>query len=295
MSFVGELGLSEIGVAASAGIREILSRAVAGESVARYVEEEPLSWDVIRSGGWDLLGVPESANGAGASLRDLVEVALEWGYWIVPLPLINTVMAKRWADAAREHDGPVTMSLRTRSSGDSAVIPFGGETGVGLLSSTNGSGSVDKIETFSPDTFAPSLRLVESNELTQWTPEATTEMRIMWAAESSGCAKRILADSIEYVKVREQFGQPIGKFQAIKHHLANALLLVEQSETAVMMASLEPERAAAASRFAFDSSLKVIEIGVQVHGGLGFTWEMGLHMYMRHVMALRELASGFTP
>jgi alkylation response protein AidB-like acyl-CoA dehydrogenase len=294
MSAVGELELTEIGVVASAGIREILTRAVAGEPVARYVEEGPLSWDVIRNGGWDRLGVPESSDGAGASLRDLVEVALEWGYWIIPLPLINTIMAKRWSVAAREHDGPVTVSLRTRSSGDAVVIPFGGEAGIGLLSSTNLSGSVDKIETYSPDPFAPSLRLVESDQLTQWTPDAMTEMRIIWAAETSGCAKRILADSIEYVKVREQFGQPIGKFQAIKHHLANALLLVEQTETAVMMASLEPERAAAASRFAFDSSLKVIETGVQVHGGLGFTWEMGLHMYMRHVMALRELASGFT-
>jgi alkylation response protein AidB-like acyl-CoA dehydrogenase len=262
--------------------------------VARYVEEEPLSWDVIRNGGWDRLGVPESSDGAGASLRDLVEVALEWGCWIVPLPLINTIMAKRWSDAAREHDGPVTVAVRTRSSGDSAVIPFGGEAGVGLLSSTRSSGSVDKIETFTPDPFAPSLRLVETDHQTQWSADAMTEMRIVWSAESSGCAKRILADSIEYVKVREQFGQPVGKFQAIKHHLANALLLVEQTETAVMMASLEPERSEAASRFAFDSSLKVIEIGIQVHGGLGFTWEMGLHMYMRHVMALRELASGFT-
>ena len=113
MSRVGELELSEIGVEAAAGIDEILKRTLGGENVARYVEEEPLAWNVFREGGWDLLGVPESSDGAGASLRDLVEVARVWGHSIAPSPLMVTIMAKRWSSAARESDAPVTVSVRT--------------------------------------------------------------------------------------------------------------------------------------------------------------------------------------
>ena len=142
------------------------------------------------------------------------------------------------------------------------------------------------------DNFSPSLRLAESQMVTQWSAQAATELRVIWAAEASGCASRMLNDTVAYVKEREQFGQPIGRFQAMKHHLANAHLLSEEAESAVIMASLTPERAASASAFAFDASLRVIEIAIQAHGGLGFTWEMGLHMFMRHVVALRELAEG---
>jgi alkylation response protein AidB-like acyl-CoA dehydrogenase len=294
MSRVGELELTEIGVEAAAGLSEILTRTIAGEMVARYVEEAPLSWEVIREGGWDLLGVSEAHEGAGGSLRDLVEVARVWGQSIVPSPLMNTIMAKRWSLVAREHDGPVTVSVRTRASGANSVAPFGGLEGIRVLSATGTDGELKSLSGVTADDYAPSLRLVECRESTIWTSEAANELRTVWAAEASGCAARMLADAVSYVKEREQFGQPIGRFQAIKHHLANAHLLNEEVETAVILASLEPERASAASRFAFDASLRVIEIAVQVHGGLGFTWEMGLHMYMRHVSALRELSTGLS-
>jgi alkylation response protein AidB-like acyl-CoA dehydrogenase len=292
VSRLDELGLGEVGVEASVAVREILVRAVAGAPVATYVTEQPLPWDVVRSGGWDLLGAPEAAGGGGASLRDLVEVARAWGWAIVPSPLIPTLMAKRWSAAAREHDGPVTVSVQTRTSDEQGVAPFGGEDNVHLLVDVAGSGSLLSATKTEPDPYAPSLRLAQCEELTAWSARAATELTVVWAAEASGCAARMLSDAVAYAKERQQFGQPIGRFQAVKHHLANAHLLSEQAETAVIVASLEPERAESVSRFAFDTSLRVIEIAVQVHGGLGFTWEMGLHMYLRHVSALRELAAG---
>ena len=292
MSRVGELELSEIGVEAAAGLGEILTRTVGGENVARYVEEEPLAWSVLQEGGWDLLGVPEAEDGAGASLRDLVEVARVWGQSIVPAPLMTSIMAKRWSAAAREFDGPATVSVRTRASGGRGVAPFGGFSGVQVLVDADEKGDLLSLGDFTGDPYAPSLRLVESDEVTAWTPQLADELRVVWAAEASGCASRMLSEAVAYVKEREQFGQPVGRFQAMKHHLANAHLLAEEAETAVILASLVPERAAQASAFAFDSSLRVIEIAVQAHGGLGFTWEMGLHMFLRHVSALRELAEG---
>ena len=84
MTRAGELGLTEIGAEAADALRQILTRAVGGHPVATYVQAEPLKWKAMTSGGWDLLGAAESAGGAGASLRDLVEVARTWGRAIAP-------------------------------------------------------------------------------------------------------------------------------------------------------------------------------------------------------------------
>ena len=290
MTRVDELGPGEVGVEGAQALAEILTRSVAGAPVAVYVAEEPLPWDVVSQGGWDLIGVPEEDGGAGASLRDLVEVARVWGRAVVPSPLLPTLMAKRWSVEARQHQGPVTISVRTRSAGGSAVAPFADSAAVLVLQDTGRSGLVVGAAGGPLDDYAPSLRIAQVDVSTAWSAEAGREMRVVWAAEAAGCAARMLDDAVAYAQEREQFGQPIGRFQAIKHHLANAHILAEQAETAAILASLDAERTLAASRFAFDASLRVIEIAIQVHGGLGFTWEMGLHMYLRHVGALRELA-----
>ena len=292
MTAATEPGLSEVGVEAAAAVRDMLARSVGGSPVAVYVEERPLPWQTLREGGWDLLGASEDDGGGGATLRDLAEVGRAWGWAIVPAPLMPTILAKRWSAAAREHDGPVTVGVRTRASGDRAVAPFAGEDGVAILLGTDGAGTLADAVGAEPDPYAPSLRLAECGETTSVSPEMAWELRTVWAAEASGCAARMLSDAVAYAKERQQFGQPIGRFQAIKHQLANAHMLTEQAETAVILASQEAGRAPAATRYAFDASLKVIETAVQVHGGLGFTWEMGLHMYLRHVSALRELSLG---
>jgi hypothetical protein len=271
----------EIGAEAGAAIRAMTARAVGGQPVAAYVETEPLSWSVVAEGGWDLLGAAESDGGAGAGLRDLAEVAKAWGEAIVPLPLIPTMMAKRWSATAREASGPVTVAVATRGAGR-GVAPFGGWAGVTLLGG-------QRIEDAIADDYAPSLRLAETALVTPLDAGQKAELTVVWAAEAVGCATRTLRDAVGYARERQQFGKPIGSFQAIKHHLANALIHTEQAESAVIWASLEPQHAARAAQVAFASSARAVEIAIQVHGGLGFTWEMGVHFYLRHVDALGEL------
>jgi hypothetical protein len=291
---LAEPGLSEVGVEAAAAFRDMLARSVGGSPVAVYVEERPLAWDTLRQGGWDLLGAAEGDGGGGATLRDLAEVGRVWGWAIAPAPLVPTILAKRWSSAARQYDGPVTVAVRTRASGERSVAPFAAEEGVRILVDTDGGGTLTDPTEAEADFYAPSLRLAECRDATAVPPEMARELMTVWAAEASGCAARMLHDAVAYAKERQQFGQPIGRFQAIKHQLANAHMLTEQAETAVILASQEAGRAPAATRFAFDASLKVIETAIQVHGGLGFTWEMGLHMYLRHVSALRELSLGLS-
>ena len=291
MTAVDGQGLGEVGLEAPGALSEMLARSIAAAPVATYVTADPLPWNILAQGGWDLLGAPEQDGGAGASLRDLVEVARVWGRAIVPSPLLPTLLVKRWSAAARECPGPVTVSVHTRAAGGLATAPFADTLDLQILQNAAAADGVVRTTCGPTDEYAPSLRIAEVAVSTEWPREAAREMRVLWAAEAAGCAAQMLDDAIAYAKERHQFGQPIGRFQAIKHHLANAHILAEQAETAAILASLEPERTVAASEFAFDASLRVIEIAIQIHGGLGFTWEMGLHMYLRHVGALRELAA----
>ncbi len=95
--------------------------------------------------------------------------------------------------------------------------------------------------------------------------------------------------SVEYAKVRRQFGRPIGSFQAVKHRLADALVDVEgmRSSTyyaAWCLATGDPEAGLAASMakaWCSDASRRVTGAGLQVHGGIGFTWEHELHLYLK--------------
>lgn len=293
MSKTVDLELNEIGVEAAAGLREMLKSAIDGAPVSMYSVAEPIKWKEFSDGGWDAIGVSEADGGAGATLRDLVAIGHIWGQYVLPSPLITTMMAKRFSAAARSYEGPVSFAIKTRSSGDLGIIPFGsyGETKV----LKNLSGGDDSIVTTKDllalaDDYADSLRLAEGNLDTEFTKAAAEELALVWASEAAGAAFAMLNKAVEYVKTREQFGQPIGKFQIIKHYLADAQMLVELAETATMMGALDEKLRRDSAIYAFDASIKVIETAIQVHGGLGFTWEMGIHVYLRHATALRDLA-----
>jgi len=117
------------------------------------------------------------------------------------------------------------------------------------------------------------------------------------SAEMLGAARRCLDMSVEYVKVREQFGQPIGSFQAIRHRCAEMLLEAENAHAAVYYAAWAltagAEDAAVASSicksYVNEAARRVCGDAIQVHGGIGFTWEYDLHLYMKRAKALVPL------
>ncbi|MBI2525060.1 MAG: acyl-CoA/acyl-ACP dehydrogenase [Candidatus Rokubacteria bacterium] len=117
------------------------------------------------------------------------------------------------------------------------------------------------------------------------------------SAEMLGAARRCVDMSVEYAKVREQFGQPIGSFQAIRHRCAEMLLETENSHSAVYYAAWALEAGAedaavAASickSYVSESARRACGDAIQVHGGIGFTWEYDLHLYMKRAKALEPL------
>lgn len=119
------------------------------------------------------------------------------------------------------------------------------------------------------------------------------EAAIALANESVGGAQTVLETAVAYAKNRMQFGRPIGSFQAIKHKCADMLLEVELAKSAayfaadaVATASAEvPELAALAKSVASDAYLKAAAENIQIHGGVGFTWEYDAHLYFKRAKA----------
>ena len=113
------------------------------------------------------------------------------------------------------------------------------------------------------------------------------------AAELVGGMQRILDITVEYAKTRKQFGKPIGMFQAVQHQCADMYLETESARSAVYYAgwALEeksPDAAIAVSiakMYASDAARTVGNRGIQIHGGMGFTWENDLHLYYRRAKA----------
>ena len=109
------------------------------------------------------------------------------------------------------------------------------------------------------------------------------------AAESLGGTAKVLDMAVEYAKVREQFGRPIGSFQAIKHKCASMLVDVESSRSAVYYALWAvsagddevPKVASLAKAFCVDAYLAAAGENIQIHGGIGFTWEHPAHLYLK--------------
>ncbi|MBI2059306.1 MAG: acyl-CoA dehydrogenase family protein [Nitrospirae bacterium] len=109
-------------------------------------------------------------------------------------------------------------------------------------------------------------------------------------AEILGGAEEALRLTIEYTKARTQFDRPIGTFQAVQHKAANAGVLLEGirsyvAQASVLVSSNSPGRKRAvqmAKAYASDAYLRIAETGLQLHGGIGYTWEHDIHLYLRH-------------
>jgi alkylation response protein AidB-like acyl-CoA dehydrogenase len=112
------------------------------------------------------------------------------------------------------------------------------------------------------------------------------------AFDALGAAARLLDMTVSYAGQREQFGAPIGSFQAVKHHCADMAVAVEAGRATLWAAALALDTASAAARsraasaaaaYTKSAAAKVAGTALQVHGGIGFTWEHDLHLFLRRI------------
>jgi hypothetical protein len=120
---------------------------------------------------------------------------------------------------------------------------------------------------------------------------------VLTAAEAVGVAERTLEMSVEYAKVRQQFGKPIGTFQAIKHRCADMATRTEVARAVVVFASVavrDGEHDAdfhvhSAKALADDAAIQNATDNVQNHGGMGYTWESDAHLYLKRARVLEHV------
>jgi len=267
-----------------------------------------------------LLGllVPEDAGGLGMSEIDLVLLLEETGRVALPEPVVETAAIA--APLLRDSSAAATKEkwLGRIATGEAVLTaghpsnPFVNDAHVAdLLFLANGN------EIHAVEKHKASLEWQECSDASRrlfkvdWKPSADTLIAqgengrrlldaafdrgaLATAAQALGIAQQLVDLAVDYAKQREQFGRPIGSFQAVKHLLANVQVRIEFARPVVYRAAHSvaresPTRGIAVSHAkaaACEAAVLAAKTALQVHGAIGYTWEVDLHLWMKRAWAL---------
>nr|BFE38688.1 acyl-CoA dehydrogenase family protein [Actinomadura rugatobispora] len=267
-------------------------------------------WAAVAGAGVFALAVPEEHGGAGPLPVELVTAMEVLGRHAVPGPVVETLAA---AELLGRLGGPASSEwLPKIAEGDALVslalppsVPYALDADIaGLVlaagDTVRAAAAGDRPVAASLD---PARRLFEvvpgeplfSGDAARTASAAAYDLGVLLcAAQQIGLGRALLDVSAGYVKTREQFGRPIGEFQAIKHHLAGALVELEFARPLLFGAALSygtPEfgrDVSAAKVAASDASYATARIALQVHGAIGYTDEYDPSLWIRKTRALRS-------
>lgn len=243
------------------------------------------AWPEIVAGGW--LGI-----GLDAGPLELAEAARAWGRYLIPAPFLTSVLACRWRESAGRpaEERASTVAIATSRG---PMAPFAGWPDIEIwgLDGLAGARASDAPVTPAED-FDPALALGPCAAASDLDQRARRELAALWAAEAIGGAEQVLRRSVQYAKQREAYGHLIGSYQAVAHLLAEMHRDAEFGWSGVVWATQGDGDAIQAALAAIGLATSVVRGGIQVHGGIGFTWELGLHRYLRHCIAVAELVRG---
>jgi 3-oxochol-4-en-24-oyl-CoA dehydrogenase len=300
------------------------ARAAARDLLESGAEALPPFWTEMAGLGLLGLHIPEELGGSGFGLPELLVVAEQSGRAVAPGPLVPTVIASALIAAAAPDDlrkrllpgladGTVigaaalggNVSLTDGAAQGEAGVVVGGAL-AGLLLVPAGD-DVLVIEGRSGVTVTVPANLDPSRRAARVTLDGAPATRIagarrlltdiartVLAAEAAGIAAEVTGQASEYAKTRVQFGRPIATFQAVKHHCANMLVDAELATAAVWDAGRAglnggdqlSYAAAIAATLAIPAAVRDAQLGIQVHGGIGFTWEHDAHLFLRRAAAI---------
>jgi alkylation response protein AidB-like acyl-CoA dehydrogenase len=271
-------------------------------------------WKRLADAGLTGLTVPEEHGGGGAGFREVVLVLGEAGYTALPEPLLETVaigaptiaevggaLADEWLPRIASGDAVITVQL-----GDA---PYVVDADVADLLLTEMEERLFALTDIGPERVATedrARRLFAVHGPVDAAAAATTDPRLVAAAHDraavgtaallTGIARRLLDTTVEYARTRQQFGVPIGAFQAVQHQLADVHVALTTAGGAVWHAAVAidddlPGRshaAAVAKASAGDAASLANRVALQVHAGIGFTWEHDLHLWLKRGLALEQ-------
>jgi acyl-CoA dehydrogenase len=253
--------VTALDVAVAVGAKAVAQRITAGASAAFAVP--------LHDAGWLTTGL-KLPEWDGRRLNGVVPI-------VAGAPAAEVLLV-----LARAADGEVLVAVEPGGDGVDvrAHQPLDLTATVGAVTLTDASGEV----------------LADDTDVRHGLRNARRYALLAVAADSVGVGSRALAMAVQWAGERHQFGRPIGSFQAISHRCADILVALEGARSQVMAAS-DAETAAAddadeseylvdlAAAAAFDAAVAATEGALQIHGGLGFTWEHPVHLLLRRAAA----------
>lgn len=265
-------------------------------------------WHTLEDSGFMQALVPESAGGAGLSLAEVYPVLESCGAFAVPVPLGETLLARgvmatagvsaprgavvlatgHWASDGRLHCAQV----RCGAKADGVLLAWGGECRLlpAAAADMQAAGFCMDVQMDWPRSVWDGAQVVPGVH------DLVTLQAALYAAQLAGALMAVFSRTLQYANERQQFGKPIGKFQAIQHQLS---LMSEHAFAARMAAQLglrtpglvpDRLRVAMAKARTSEAALEVAGLSHSIHGAIGFTREFDLQLYTRRLHAWRQAA-----
>lgn len=300
------------------GAREYLRGSCTPEVLRKLVEKKSAdlgSWTELVEMGLIAYLLPESCGGLGLSDTGFALLAEEAGYVAMPEPLVDVagvaapLLAGLDAAIAAGIAGGETRVVTAHPLNpyvnqlmpSDRILAFA-DNAIGLLDPGDAGGesvtSIDPLRRLSRICVsAGGTTLLTGKDARPLAKRAALRGAVFTAAELLGLTAAMIDMSTEYARERKQFGAAIGTFQAVKHHLSTAFTKLEFARPVVYRAAASVSNgddradlhAAHAKIAATDAAINAAEAAIQVHGGIGYTFEADLHLWMKRVWALAGL------
>jgi alkylation response protein AidB-like acyl-CoA dehydrogenase len=266
-------------------------------------------WRELIELGWPGIAVAEEHGGQGLGAVELAVLLEELGYACAATPLLSTATAAAVIQAAGTDEqrarwlpglasGELTAGIGTRElaadAADAALV---------IVLDGDEAQLIESPETDALISIDPTRRFATvTGEGQPLGAGAAERVRTALAAEVVGVCQRALELTLAYVKERKQFGVPVGSFQAVAHRCAEMLLHTESARSTAYYAAwaagadplLLPEAAALAAAAAAEGGRLVTAGAIQLHGGIGFTWEADVHWLYKRAQLDTALLGGVT-
>jgi alkylation response protein AidB-like acyl-CoA dehydrogenase len=312
-----DFDLSDDQVALRDGARELLDGFASPPQVRAHTGTDAAYdhalWAAMAEQGWLGIEVPEDRGGVGLGTVEVAVLAEELGRHAAPAPFVSTVLAIDAFGEAGEGEWVERLiagdALACVAWDPAAPVPYAPSADVAVVLTDDAVFAMDMTER---PRRQPAMDITRELGWLAFDPArarrlggADARARLLdrgatfTAADLLGSASRALDLAVEHAKDRVQFDRPIGSFQAVKHRCADMLVDVEGMRSTVYWAAWcigagDDEAHVAASTaktWCSDASKRVMSSALQVHGGIGFTWEHDLHFFMKRAQ-LDQLSFG---
>ena len=275
--------------------------------LAESGEYDDAIWDEMRELGWAGIFIDEEYDGQGLGVVELVILMEELGYALAPSPFLSNAAAglviqhagsdeqkQRWLPGIAS--GEKRAALGELKNGRAPLVADAEDAELIVLFDCDTASVVERsaADVEAVDTIDSTRRFAAvtadgGEALEGDVPGGLDRVAVAISAELTGLAQRTMEMAVDYAKERKQFERPIGAYQAVSHRCAQMLMEVENARAltyfAAYAAEHEPDElalaASSAKAYASDAGWRVSASSLQVHGGIGFTWEHDLHFFLK--------------